>query len=279
MIVFQKIREKRYLFVLLMLLFMGAGVFIFIFQNRGGNILTEASPDTSALQLYYFDGKKDIVRTLYNIDRKKDLIKKINDIPLEKTDESALTSMDIPFYGLWISNKDGYPISIAWSKGVWLKNNGAIYYGDRDFSSFWKQLEGEKEDDSLTVLNFPNAGRLSAYHLSFMLKVDEEVAENTDGLDILVKSVLPDEITISISNNSGEEFTYGEYYSIQKEIGGQWYALPIQEDNIGFHDIAHILPAGESAIETYDLTIFGTLESGNYKLVIETESVEFSIAG
>ena len=57
MIVFQKIREKRYLFVLLMLLFMGAGVFIFIFQNRGGNILTEASPDTSALQLYYFDGK------------------------------------------------------------------------------------------------------------------------------------------------------------------------------------------------------------------------------
>ena len=40
-----------------------------------------------------------------------------------------------------------------------------------------------------------------------------------------------------------------------------------------------ILPAGESAIETYDLTIFGTLESGNYKLVIETESVEFSIAG
>jgi len=25
-----------------------------------------------------------------------------------------------------------------------------------------------------------------------------------------------------IANNSGEEFTYGEYFSLQKQIDGQW---------------------------------------------------------
>ena len=57
--------------------------------------------------MYYFDGETVAVRTLYDRGKEKKLIKKINAIPLLEAEESALSQMDIPFYGFWSSNKDG----------------------------------------------------------------------------------------------------------------------------------------------------------------------------
>ena len=53
--------------------------------------------------------------------------------------------------------------------------------------------------------------------------------------------------------------------------------MPVRADNIGFQDIAHILPDGESASETYNLDIYGTLKPGMYRLVVETLSTEFLV--
>lgn len=80
-----------------------------------------------------------------------------------------------------------------------------------------------------------------------------------------------------ITNNSGEEFSYGEYFSVQKQIDGQWYTMPFRVDNIGFQDIAHIFPNGKSVSETYNLNLYGTLEPGIYRLVVETVSAEFLV--
>ena len=55
------------------------------------------------------------------------------------------------------------------------------------------------------------------------------------------------------------------------------YTMPIQAQNVGFHDIARILSAGESAEETYDISIFGALEPGEYRLVVEEISAEFAV--
>jgi hypothetical protein len=106
---------------------------------------------------------------------------------------------------------------------------------------------------------------------------DELCAEDTEGVSTTVEDIGTSEITILIANNSGEEFTYGEYFSLQKQIDGQWYTMPVRADNVGFQDIAHILPDGESASETYNLDIYGTLEPGMYRLVVETLSAEFLV--
>ncbi len=162
------------------------------------------------------------------------------------------------------------------SGGVWLKNDGAVYYGDTDLSGLWEQMEG-KDEDTWNALNFPNVGRLSAYHTIFLLKADEQTAEVPEGLTLTVEDIGTSEITVRITNNSEEEFSYGEYFSIQKQIDGQWYTVPVRADNVGFQDIAHILPNGESASETYNLNIYGTLEPGTYRLVVETLSAEFLV--
>ncbi len=245
-------------------------------NDKGGNILAGASPDTSAFQMYYFDGETVAVRTLYDSGAEKEVIKKINGIPLQAAEEDALSQMEPPFYGFWVSSQDGFDISVTASGGVWLKNDGAVYYGDTDLSGLWEQMEG-KDEDTWNALNFPNAGRLSAYHTIFLLKADEQTAEVPEGLTLTVEDIGTSEITVRITNNSGEEFSYGEYFSIQKQIDGQWYTVPVRADNVGFQDIAHILPNGESASETYNLNIYGTLEPGTYRLVVETLSAEFLV--
>mgnify|MGYP006980029377 FL=1 len=272
--------RKKYITVLILSLLILAAVLYGIRNGRrnekGGNILAGASPDTSAFQMYYFDGETVAVRTLYDSGTEKEVIKKINGIPLQAAEEDALSQMEPPFYGFWVSSQDGFDISVAASGGVWLKNDGAVYYGDTDLSGLWEQMEG-KDEDTWNALNFPNAGRLSAYHTIFLLKADEQTAEVPEGLTLTVEDIGTSEITVRITNNSGEEFSYGEYFSIQKQIDGQWYTVPVRADNVGFQDIAHILPNGESASETYNLNIYGTLEPGTYRLVVETLSAEFLV--
>ena len=272
--------RKRYITVLILSLLILAAVLYGIRNGRrndkGGNILAGASPDTSAFQMYYFDGETVAVRTLYDSGAEKEVIKKTNCIPLQAAEEDALSQMEPPFYGFWVSSQDGFDISVTASGGVWLKNDGAVYYGDTDLSGLWEQMEG-KDEDTWNALNFPNAGRLSAYHTIFLLKADEQTAEVPEGLTLTVEDIGTSEITVRITNNSGEEFSYGEYFSIQKQIDGQWYTVPVRADNVGFQDIAHILPNGESASETYNLNIYGTLEPGTYRLVVETLSAEFLV--
>ena len=272
--------RKKYITVLILSLLILAAVLYGIRNGRrndkGGNILAGASPDTSAFQMYYFDGETVAVRTLYDSGAEKEVIKKINGIPLQAAEEDALSQMEPPFYGFWVSSQDGFDISVAASGGVWLKNDGAVYYGDTDLSGLWEQMEG-KDEDTWNALNFPNAGRLSAYHTIFLLKADEQTAEVPEGLTLTVEDIGTSEITVRITNNSGEKFSYGEYFSIQKQIDGQWYTGPVRADNVGFQDIAHILPNGESASETYNLNIYGTLEPGTYRLVVETLSAEFLV--
>ena len=272
--------KKKYITVLMLSLLILAAVLYGIRNDRrndnGGNILAGASPDTSALQMYYFDGETVVVRTLYDSGTEKEVIKKINVIPLLAAEEDALSQMEPPFYGFWISGQDGFDISVSPSGDVWLKNDGAVYYGDTDLSVLWEQMEG-KDEDTWNVLNFPNAGRLSAYHTIFLLKADEQTAESPEGLTMTVEDIGTSGITVRIANNSGEEFSYGEYFSLQKQIDGQWYTIPVRADNVGFQDIAHILPDGESASETYNLDLYGTLEPGIYRLVVETLFAEFLV--
>lgn len=259
------------------LLLVIAGIcFAKVGRSKGGNILAEASPDTSALQLYYFDGETVAVRTLYDSGREKELIERINASGLKEEDETALNNLGAPFYGIWIGGTDGNDICVAWSEGIWLRNDGMVYSGEADFSSWWEELANEDEDQ-MNVLNFPNAGRLAEHNLLFMKKEETDVPDQAGGVSMAVERISGSKITVAIHNDSGEEFLYGEYYSLRKKIDGSWYTMPIWADNIGFPDIAHILPPGESAVETYDYNIFGPLEPGDYKLVVEHMGVEFAV--
>ena len=94
-------RKTKYIpvvfFIILFLAVAGVLFAVFLYKNdKGGNILVGASPDTSAFQLYYYDGETVMVRTLYDSSTEKEVIKRINDIPLQAAEEQALSRWRLP---------------------------------------------------------------------------------------------------------------------------------------------------------------------------------------
>lgn len=91
-----------------------------------------------------------------------------------------------------------------------------------------------------------------------------------------------DTIKVSIINNTNQETTTGEYYTIEKYDGEAWQQVPLE---LAFIDIAYILRAGESRefniflhpemhkyeAGKYRVAKNASTESNNYKLYYEFE--------
>ena len=83
-------------------------------------------------------------------------------------------------------------------------------------------------------------------------------------------------LTVEIDNHSGYEMEYGNEYSLQKLEGEEWVEVKPKQE-YGWMDIAHIIPDLTVNTETYDLTPFGTLSPGKYKLVKDDLEAEFEL--
>lgn len=76
-----KVKKVYLCYLLILLIIMGILLIIVLYgkqnSSKDGNILAGASPDTSAFQFYYFDGKAVTLRTLYDPAMEKELIKRL----------------------------------------------------------------------------------------------------------------------------------------------------------------------------------------------------------
>ena len=243
-------------------------------QNGGGSaktgLLSNASPDTCALALYYFDGETMTVKHLFDTDKEKEILQQLNDLPYEGADPERLNDWQVPCYGLEISDTEGMDLCVSYADGLWLNQNREVYAVAADFNSIWEGMEAEDED-TRSVLAFPNAGILCRYDRRFL---EESVPEDEDGIAALplvvnmtVTEISNGVVTAVIDNQSGQEFMYGKDYSLRKKIDGKWYNLPFVETNIGFDDVGICLPDLEQHTVTCYLKVFGELEEGEYMLV------------
>lgn len=83
-------------------------------------------------------------------------------------------------------------------------------------------------------------------------------------------------LTVDISNQSGYEMAYGDEYSLQILEDEEWVDIePTKE--YGWHDIVHILPNLETAEEVYDISMFGKLDEGTYRLCKTDLFAEFTL--
>lgn len=244
-----------------------------------GALLEDASPETSSIMLYYYDGETVSVRSLYDVEQEKALLEKLNALPATETDPSALADWKVPCYGFWICDKDGCGLSAAWSDGLWLDQDGKVWQVEADFQAYWEELEGERQEDGLTVLYYPNSEYLSRYDTRFLAEAEDPYAAMEMPLDVTAEllSVEDGAATVLIDNHSGGEYQYGEYFSLQQELDGVWYEM-VPKDNMAFHDIAYCLPDMGQATITCDLTAYyGELEPGSYRLIKEEMAMAFSV--
>ncbi|WP_138417488.1 immunoglobulin-like domain-containing protein [Aquibacillus sediminis] len=98
-----------------------------------------------------------------------------------------------------------------------------------------------------------------------------ESVNNIDGITIDVKkgTISSAGLTVILENTSDKQYTYGEYYMLEKTINGSWYQVPIVlDENYGFNDIGYELASSDVSEWTVDWDwLYGNLENGQYRLV------------
>lgn len=256
--------------VLLLFAIAGCG----IKQDR--KLLEYASPETSAMSFYHFDGEKTTVKWLYDVNKEKKIINDINQLKTKSVDPSRIADMKVPSYGIEIVDKDGFEIWLTYSNGLWLLKDGTVYEAEYDIESLYDGVEDPDLYEMEGGIHMLNAALLGQYDIRYYQKV-EDMSDTRDGVSLSVVSVEDHIVTIKIQNDSDEDFFYGEYFTLQKEIDGSWYEIPVRHSNYGFNDIGLYLQAHSTEEETCDITMYGELEQGHYRIEKEGLAAEFEI--
>lgn len=117
------------------------------------------------------------------------------------------------------------------------------------------------------------------------VKKDKEISEaererqiSTLPLGIYLKVVNYNSgfVTAKLINNSGYTMTYGEEYGLQKYEEGMWIDLAPQKEMYDFEEV-HEIEDLKEVVLVYDLSVFGDLPKGHYRLTKTDLSAEFDV--
>lgn len=76
------------------------------------------------------------------------------------------------------------------------------------------------------------------------------------------------EITLIWTNQTAQEYYFGEAFLIEWNVNGVWYVLPMQE-GVAFHDIAYILEPNSTRAHKLSIQFaYGALPEGAYRVVM-----------
>ena len=245
----------------------------------GADLLSNASPETSALAFYVYDGETVEQRYLFEEAETKRLLSVLSAVTL--TDASDWTPADLtaPIYGIEIGGKDGWTVQGAWSNGYWIAQDGTAYGFDFDLSLLTEGYSWSDVTEWNTTTILPCARFLAqavdGWHTEWMTPSATLVAPEGITAELIKNDA--DSVTIALTNNSGSEWMYGEGFSLQVLLDGIWYNVPELPGNWGFNAIGYSLSDGDTTEKTYGLDFYGDLPAGTYRLETEGLTAEFQI--
>ncbi len=284
--------KKRALWIsVLIIVIAGIGLAVFFFarntkENGQGDdvtgtqvkLLEHASPETSAIMLYRFDGEKTTQRTVFDREWEQKVIDEINNLKLKATGKDELSKWNEPCYGISICDTEGWEIWLTYSNGLWLTKDGSLYQGEFDLEKCFNEasgLKGTLEDFFDSGIRMPNAVILSKYDRKYCCKSSSEVYTEKDGVSLRVVSMDGDTATLEYRNDSDKEFAYGESFTLQKYFD-DWYEIPTVS-NVVFNLPLYMLNPGEAIRIKCNLFMYGELKDGHYRIVKGDLCAEFDI--
>lgn len=100
--------------------------------------------------------------------------------------------------------------------------------------------------------------------------VDVNVAENnnSDGtlIEVDIQWKTASELVITYTNKTEHPFIYGLIHTLQKLSDNQWIDI-LPKYPIAYRDVALILEPGRAFSKTIDLTLYGDLKKGYYRII------------
>ena len=98
-----------------------------------------------------------------------------------------------------------------------------------------------------------------------------EAVNNLEGVTMRIKegTVSSTGMTVVLENKTDKQITYGDPYSLEKNMDGKWFEVAdILDGNYGFNDIGYgVEPLSTSEWEVDWEWLYGKLDKGKYRLV------------
>ena len=86
-------------------------------------------------------------------------------------------------------------------------------------------------------------------------------------MEVLENTITSRGATIEITNNTGQDISFGEDYTIEKYEGGKWNNIAVIYDDNDWNDMLYIVENGVPAeFRIYWADIYGELGSGSYRI-------------
>ena len=285
-----KMKKRKFMPIVLILILLGSSVLTSCGGNVSNGLLDEASPGTSALEFFYFDGETVTSSFLFEQELVEEVLAKLDAVPATPAPNWSLEDITLPLYGFWIGGVSGWGVYGTWSNGYWITSEGNAYTFDFDFETL-RSYPWDSERTFYSFAVFPNArmltqdeGKWSSMLLT-LVGVGDESIDNGDeltgvggleGITMTLVDVNRERVTVTIINENNEEWMYGEHFSLHVLLEGQWYDVPPLPD-WAFTDIGLIVPPGGEVEHIYHLAMFGDLPSGTYRIAAYGLYVEFDL--
>jgi len=238
-------------------------------------LLKDASASTSAMVLWKNDGSGTTASWLYNQEEEQEIVDYINGTHPGNAVKVDASSLKGNMYGIEIGRTDGTFTGFVWKDGYVFDNDGSVYKTDIDFDMIEKYQWQDKNKMSLS--SFPNMYYIARHNGRWNKNYLEPGKKlQSSGLKLKLKEIKGNSLELRLKNTTKKTLSYGEYFSIQVKLGGRWYDIPAKED-LAFIDIAYILNAGKSVKKTYDISAYGELPAGKYRIVVEGACAGFNI--
>lgn len=250
-----------------------------VIRTTADTLLEHASPETSAMTLFIYDGKVVRSATVYSCEKEQEILDDLNSVKAVKADDWTVEDASLPIYGLEIGREDGWSILAAWSDGYWIAQDGAAYRFDFDFERLANEGQWEDERELPSFTSFPCARLFTqegdGWNPKYLVPADP--LNPPAGITMTLDAFEGSDAVVNISNESGEDWDFGEFYEVQALVDGTWYEIPTMPGNWGFNCMGYFLEAGSSQSMIHHLGMYGELPPGVYRIVLEGLSTEFTV--
>lgn len=235
---------------------------------KKAQLLKDASIETSAMAMWEHNNGKTFVSWLFDREEEKELVNYLNGIELgDVVKDLDTSSLESDMYGICIGRKDGTFTGFTWIDGYVIMENGDAYKTDIDFKSITRYSWQDKYESGLT--SFPNMYYIAKNNGKWNKKfLDKSNKLKSCGIIMKSGKLNGNKLEVKLKNTTKKELYFGEGFALQARVDGKWYNIPAQKE-MAFIDIAYILKAGGLAEMTYDLSAYGELPAGEYRVVAD----------
>lgn len=249
-------------------------------ENSAGNDLVKLPENGSdTLTMYYYNGKKTVVRRLRNDEAKDEIFSSIAKVNAEAAADWSPKEVQPPVYGLKLGmGQDNF--EALWSNGYMITQTGETYRFEYDFADIWEGYDWESAGytwSTGTVL--PCSYYLCRDENGWIkdyLPLAGSLPEMPETLAVSSKAD-GDVLTVEFTNSGDREWGFGEAFYLQAQLDNEWHNIPTLPGDWEYPLIALLVMPQQTLEHDYDLSCYGELPEGKYRLVTDCFWTEFYI--